>query len=337
MRTYLLIIFSFLLMTSCGDSNSRVSQDFQEEYTLELEQMPNGRLEVGLPYDMVASGDCIYVLAYDGSNWLHCYEKSTGSLLWSDIKTGRGPGELAMCVDLQYDESSRKMYLFDKQQQAINIFVVDSEGKLEYQSRLTAPVDEGAQIYGIWRMQDNTWLANLQRGPLSSLNRYELLRSDGMTLSVCKEAPDLEGDDIYTYLQSMTAVSPDGCHFVSVTLFGQIIEFYSVKNSEIVSRIENVFAKPNIVFDRGTVRPTQNTIWGYPYVATDNNYVYSVLNGTYDVDSYDKIAIYSWRGEPVKLLKLNRNILRICVDDEFIYAIAVNSDGELVLSKVPLS
>lgn len=37
----------------------------------------------------------------------------------------------------------------------------------------------GAQIYGIWRMQDSTWLADLQRGPLSSLNRYELLRSDG--------------------------------------------------------------------------------------------------------------------------------------------------------------
>jgi len=28
-------------------------------------------------------------------------------------------------------------------------------------------------------MQDSTWLADLQRGPLSSLNRYELLRSDG--------------------------------------------------------------------------------------------------------------------------------------------------------------
>ena len=90
MRRYIVILLS-LILVGCGRGSENGKAVFNTVKNV-MVQTVGDPLIIGVPVDLCAEGNCLFVLAYDQNNWLHVYDKNSGDKLGEFITPGRGPG-----------------------------------------------------------------------------------------------------------------------------------------------------------------------------------------------------------------------------------------------------
>lgn len=331
------LVFVVLCLLSACDSKQVIDNlEFKHTILLPAELISKDSPTIGYPYDFFVTDSEMYVLCFKGGKWLHSFDMASGREIGSYIDRGRGPGECLMCTKLFFDKTSREVYLFDTDQEMMNVYSIESDG-LKFISGKSFAGIESTVFYHVWPMSGDAFLANSQHGSIEDgLTRFQIYSHGDVLLQQNSQIPSLKGDDKYSYTHSSISMSPDRKHLVSVTLMGELLDVYELSADSMKKTVQKMFSAPCVVYQKGVVRETKETKWGFPSVASDNEYIYASLTDDMNPNSYNKIAVFTWEGEGLLRIETDYNVLRIYPHGQDIFAIVANSSNQLFFARLPI-
>lgn len=334
----LAIILIIFIINSCIDEQQSVKLTFNDTVEMKADLISDESPLMSYPFDMFVTESMICVLCLMNQQWIHCFDKETGEYLSGHINQGRGPGEMLSCVQMYYDRDSDELYLFDNATERLLTFSIsDRSAVVAYKGEVSFAEVPQTVFMKAWPLSADTILANVQCGSLDiSLTRLQIYTIDGQLLETCSDMPALEGDDRYTYQQTSMTLAPDCRHFASLTLFGEILEIYDLYEDTIRHRLEKVYAFPCVDFIDGVLWETDQTVLGFPFACSDNDYIYASMIDGSEADVFDKIAIFDWKGNGVMKVLTDYNVLRLSSFEDSLYAIVANSANDLFFAKYDL-
>lgn len=326
---------SILILCSCMTEGELDELTFAKTAEINAELISDESLVMSYPRDMFVSDSMIGVLCFMNHKWIHFYDKETGIYVSGGVAHGRGPGELQSCTNLHYDRSLMRLYLFDNLSEKMSVYKVsDRFPYIEFEREVSFADVAGTVFQKVWPISDSLLLANVQCGSMEdSITRFQMFSIDGTLLNTCSDMPPLEGDDRFTFLQSSVALSPDGRRFASATLFGEILEIYDVAPQSIERTVEKIFAYPAVEFREGVLWESKHTVFGFPQICSDEKYIYASMVDGKDVNSFNKIAVFDWKGRGVLRVMTDYNVLRVSSDEDCLYSIVSDSSNELFFAK----
>lgn len=331
-----LVIVVLCLATACNSKQVIDKLEFKRSIYLPAVLISKESPTIGYPYDFFVTDSEIYVLCFKGGKWLHSFDIASGKEKGSYIDRGRGPGECLMCTKLFFDKQSQELHLFDTDQEMMNVYSIESDG-LKFVSGKSFAGIESTVFYHVWPMSGDAFLANSQHGSIEdSLTRFQIYSKEDRLLQQNSQIPFLKGDDRYSYLHSSVSMSPDRKHLASVTLMGELLDVYELSADSMTKTVQKMFSAPCVVYQEGVVRETKGTMWGFPYVALDNDFIYASLTDDVNPNNYNKIAVFNWEGEGLLRIETDYNVLRLYPYGQFIFAIVANSSNQLFFAKLPV-
>lgn len=321
----------FISLCSCSNDHSLDMLTFDTSVELTTDRISTVNPMITYPYDMFVTENYIYVLSLSYHKWLHCYDRFTGRYINSFVDRGRGPGELLTCTDLHYDNESGIVCLYDRDlEKMLSLKVSEEQPYLSLVEENNYAEIDSAFFRQMWPFAGSKIIANSQAGEIEdALGRFQLYTKAGVPIHACDDVPDLRGDDIYTYLQSSVTISPDKNHMASMTLFGEILEIYSLSEKAIIKKVEKIYSAPNINFEDGTIWGTDATIYGFPFSTSDNSYIYASMANDKNPNNFNKIVVFDWNGNGILKITTDYNVLRMALYEGDIYAIVLNAENEL--------
>ena len=326
---------SILSLCSCINQRELDELTFPETIEINAELISSESPVMGYPLDMFVTDSIIGVLCSMNMKWIHCYDKETGIYLSGDVAYGRGPGELLSCTNMCYDRSSKRLYLFDNvSEKMLGYKISNTSPYIEFEGEVSFADVSGTIFLKMWPISDSLVLANVQCGSMEdSVTRFQMFTMDGILLDTCSDMPALEGDDRYTFLHSSVTMSPDRRRFASATLFGEILEIYDVSHESIERSVENFFAYPALEFREGVLWESEQTVFGFPYICSDENYIYGSMIDGQDINAFNEIAVFDWNGRGVLRVMTDYNDLRMYPDGDYLYCIVSDSSNELFFAR----
>ena len=282
---------------------------------------------------------------------LGIYSKKTGRLLYSGINYGNGPGEsLSGYRNTSLDGVMMSYYDFEKGRA---LFVnVDSlmRGSYAYEAQ---SLEIPAETRVMQNAGDNMILYMSNRSEYadtSSSKRFTLQEiSTGRTVLSYDYFP-IEDDAVRYRLYNFTyslAISPDKSRFAVGTLWGAVLETYSIGVDSISRLYTGYFAEPEFDAVHLSLAENEHTVFGFRDLYAENDRLYAVYNGEHissaEVERssslvFNDIAVLDWKGNPVELICTDYNIDHICYSarDNAVYASVWDEDGVMYLARLDL-
>ena len=282
---------------------------------------------------------------------LGIYSKKTGRLLYSGINYGNGPGEsLSGYRNTSLDGVMMSYYDFEKGRA---LFVnVDSlmRGSYAYEEQ---SLEIPAETRVMQNAGDNMILYMSNRSEYadtSSSKRFTLQEiSTGRTVLSYDYFP-VEDDAVRYRLYNFTyslAISPDKSRFAVGTLWGAVLETYSIGVDSILRLYTGYFAEPEFDAVHLSLAENEHTVFGFRDLYAENDRLYAVYNGEHissaEVERssslvFNDIAVLDWKGNPVELICTDYNIDHICYSarDNAVYASVWDEDGVMYLARLDL-
>ena len=283
---------------------------------------------------------------------LGIYSKKTGRLLYSGINYGNGPGEsLSGYRNTSLDGVMMSYYDFEKGRA---LFVnVDSlmRGSYAYEEQ---SLEIPAETRVMQNAGDNMILYMSNRSEYadtSSSKRFTLQEiSTGRTVLSYDYFP-VEDDAVRYRLYNFTyslAISPDKSRFAVGTLWGAVLETYSIGVDSISRLYTGYFAEPEFDAVHLSLAENEHTVFGFRDLYAENDRLYAVYNGEHissaEVERssslvFNEIAVLDWKGNPVELICTDYNIDHICYSarDNAVYASVWDDDGIMYLARLDLN
>lgn len=338
-----------LTVILCIGCNSKTETEyampnFKEVSSAEVTVLSEELFGLSNILDVFSYRSHIIVIAYNRENntLLHIFSK-TGELVCETLKRGRGPKELNWIYSFWFDQDSGRLQFFDRVQNKtvdININRILAEGAVsisethnQFPGWFThiCPLDDGNReiiIRNIHSEADTTGFV-----------RIEMRDSSGNTIAQHKDFPESDPKKRFIiYGDDMVSVSPDGERMAIGTSWGCVLELYSIKDNLQLENVEYLI-KPDFIAHNGYGEMTENTRFGFIDIDVTDDLIYTVIDSeTYPLKSRgdfskdekrhgDNISIFGWDGRPVRKIKTDYEIKKLCVDEEsgLVYAVVVDS------------
>lgn len=151
---------------------------------------------------------------------------------------------------------------------------------------------------------------------------------------------------LYNFTYSL-AISPDKSRFAVGTLWGAVLETYSIGVDSISRLYTGYFAEPEFDAVHLSLAENEHTVFGFRDLYAENDRLYAVYNGEHissaEVERssslvFNDIAVLDWKGNPVELICTDYNIDHICYSarDNAVYASVWDEDGVMYLARLDL-
>lgn len=133
------------------------------------------------------------------------------------------------------------------------------------------------------------------------------------------------------YAGTQTGIHPNGEQFVLI--YNGLIDFYRINSQNIGIHVQAkyyhfpLFAIPS---NGPVIAHRKEEKKGFISICNNSKYIYLLYSDTSlrekgsEAYSGNKIFVFDWSGKPIKYYQLDRNILSISMDDDFIWGIDVN-------------
>ena len=295
--------------------------------------------------DMVVYGSKVIVCAlnHEDGTILHIYDKESGEPLMHTLNSGRGPKELLFMEDLSLRQDTGTMTFFDLI--ASKRLDIDVDGLMEH--GLDA-VEETYWQCPLWN-SDNIVLENgslhinnvsyLQKDT-SSVVRLELRDNDGNLLSTYNGFPVIDDDRkrYAIYTSPFVAVSPDEEKFAITAARAGILETFSMKGGKLKNIATKYFIEPDFTIE-GDRFNYDNLLASFGDLCATDEVIYVAYGGDGPMGSgYHNIAMFDWDGNPLKLMRMDYNIMRLDLDreEDALYAMILDSEGRPYIGRIRL-
>ena len=336
----------YFVISSCtGDKYTapEFPVEREDKWTILSEEM-----FVNLVYDLWEYKSYLLVPVADpqtGHN-LWIYDKNTGRRVWSGINDGRGPGETIGGIRNTYFKDGILTY-YDDMKGSILRYDVDSllNGVFSYTEEL---YDEPLWTAMMVECGDNRlYVKNVgfASPDRHRVSRFELLDSVCDTLGLYDFWPveDIY-ERFYMYNTALYSTSSDKTKLVIGTFHGAIMEIYEVEN-EIRPLAVRYYYEPDIDVYYGGYDYNSRTVLGFYDLYAVDDRIYSAYDGELnpywnggDRQTFTKIAVFDWEGNPVELIHTDYRIDKIVYSEaeNTIYAAVRDRDGIMYLAKMEL-
>ena len=342
---------AMLLSVSCSDSKYR-APEFPVERGGRWEII-SGELYVQVS-DIWEYDSVLVVPSYDRQTKreLGIYSKQTGRLICSGINYGNGPGEsLSGYRNTSLDGGMMSYYDFEKGRA---LFVnIDSLMRGTY-----AYGEQSLEIPAETRVMQNAgdnmilYMSNRSEyADTSSSRRFTLQEiSTGKTVLSYDYFP-IEDDAVRYRLYNFTyslAISPDKSRFAVGTLWGAVLETYSIGVDSISRLYMGYFAEPEFDAVHLSLVENERTVLGFRDLYAENDRLYAVYNAELISSAeaergstlvFNDISVFDWDGNPLELIRTDYNIDHICYSarDNAVYASVWDDDGIMYLARLDLN
>jgi hypothetical protein len=173
------------------------------------------------------------------------------------------------------------------------------------------------------------------------MNRLAITNNEGEVIANGGALPEKETNQISDFVhliayQGLLTTNANENKIAVSTRYGGMIQFFIYKDNELELIKEYISFLPEYRQEGENFAVTRLTRWGYLSIDSNDKYVYVLYSGKnqseYPSTCYlgSEIHVYDWNGKPIQLLKTNRELSHICVDDNFIYGYE-NDTGDIVV------
>lgn len=332
---FLIALCSALL--SCSDK----AKTEVEELRLAFEPLTVDSLLIGRSYGMLLANSNLLIADSQADSLFH----------WVDLKKltsrqagriGQGPDEFLhfndfYCLNGEYG-------FYDSRLRSMNKIVF-----LEDRIQIEKKVQDKSKNYRLVPTAYNTFIGI---GPYEN-GLFNVLDSAGNSIRMVGEQPyrDEEERKIPELARAMAyqgeiSISPKGDRLVHAIFMTPMISFYKLTPAGVELVKSNVDCYPEYRPELGdnsyASAMSRSNVLGYIKLAVTDKYVYALLSGRsieksgLSAFTGDKIRVYDWEGNLVKVLICNTEFNTLCVssDDSIIYGIGLMDDYELLKAKL---
>lgn len=279
----------------------------------------------------------IFIVGELDGKWIHRYGRHDGQLKENMISYGQGPDEIVngSSAPITMLNEDSLIVINDLGVKSVKMVKIAGEPGVVKQINTTefTPkpfiahyIDPKRILIEVFRPKE--------------LNREYVLVKDGEAVSTYVGVPEEKTDTKmapYFNLSIAVAVSPDGQHIAAGYLYSGIIELFAVEDTVLREVYSHAFHPIDVPADPIEAARNNQLIRAFSAATATDKYVFFVYSGENTPESENKIAIFDWEGNPVKLIKTDCQILSFAVDDKAseIYAITLpGEDGESQISKL---
>lgn len=259
---------------------------------------------------------------------------------------GQGPTELISATDIAADANNKRAFwAIDVMSQSYSMYLIDSimAGNLKPIKRIK-PRNHNLFMDDFVVTKDhivcNGSISRAQVSFLSLKNGALEHESDKIPIEIeyPKSITDSHLSHAYT---GSHAIKPDCSRIVAATSFGDYLSIYDssgllLKTLRTPEKLEPKFS----AYPNGLVGYTE-TKYGYLDITCTNSYIFAQYAGKShagDIEYTSKfVHVFTWEGEPVARLLLDRYVLGICVDEQTntLYALELYAEQPIIKYKLP--
>ncbi len=268
------------------------------------------------------------LIALDGmlSPAVHVFDLATTRRLGSFGRKGEGPGEFrdAEQIVLGAAETADEVWILD--------------GVLQRLSRLSLRGIEGDtartldtfQLSGpnagsMVRVPDGRWFAGgwITEGRVARY--HEDLEFDRTIVGFPQEAGEAPGITLFQAYESWIVADPDGGRLAAGTLLGGLLEIFDydgvvLAEAEVPDPFQPAWLQGRSVSGKPLMSVGPDTRYGFIDLAATERYLYGIFSGRSVHDQpapwlSREVQVYTWDGEYVKSLYLDRGVEAIAIDD----------------------
>ena len=331
-------------IAGCGSSPEEeyAQPEFKKERTATFEPI-TGELPIALVRDMDVYGPYLVVVGYLDNQMVHIYDKQSGELRGSAVRLGRAANEILHmdCVTLDPQTGTLRVYDFQSRKRLsmqIDSLLAQGPAVIESQPYELAGAAGRAAIplHGKELVINNK---APQYAGTEVINRFVLYDDQGRQLATADNFP-IEDPDLRfkVYNEAYYTVSPDRKRFAIATIFGALLETYSVKNG-----IEQIavgrFARPDL--------DSRKELVGFSDLYATDRKIYTAYDGVHNLQQliesgerplqYHKVCVFDWKGRPLEQITTDRNICKMCIDEgRILYAAIFDELYRFYLAKIDL-
>ena len=357
-KRYLYCCCVILFLSACKEreqnSLSFKPPVFSETIQVTVTPLPNNFL-LDRTSQMEDVGGFLVIISFQENNYLHVFEKETGTYIKSFGSYGRGPGELLTTPQIRVNEDKSKLYAFQRSSALNEYWSYNVEDILHYnqvlpvqKDQITLHFDEEARSAGgvldflAWR-DKRLFIRN-------RLHRFEIQDTLGHILCLYDKYPAVSlkqaSDSVAfhdSYLYSTLALKPDMSRFVIASGIGCIMEIFTIDSSGIIEKeSEKRFHPPVFTVNKNLIPNyyvSGQTILGINSLFVTDELIYAMYHGKlYNPDKpegylINTIAIFDWTGNPIRRYILNWEIETFVVDTQRnrCYLVGIDADEEILL------
>lgn len=278
---------------------------------------------LGLPADLELAGDMVLAVDRRGAKGLHVIDAGDGALLASVGAPGEGPSELMAPSTLARDRTGRiwVLDLATQRMTRVDLGRLDDSG---------AWADSTFQLHGAL-VTDLSWTSDrgLIAGGVFQEARFGLLDGSGTLTAEAGSFPVLDGDPPAALRQqafeSRFAAHPDARRFAVAARYAgriDIVDQGGVSRGQVTAPLP--FEPEFEIRRRGdypvAAFPPESTT-GYIDVAATGDFVLGLFSGRSEADFPGRdnyasdIHVFDWAGELVAVLRADRDLFAITVDE----------------------
>ena len=332
MRGSIIIITAAIILSSCGGGIKNGTASFRSEKDVSVSQI-GGPLVVGVPIDLLAGDECLYVLAYTSDKWLHVYDKSTGDKVLEAVTVGRGPGEGMNIVSMDYRYDEHNLYMYDLVLRKTIVYHLDEDaGTVSFVKELHHPAD--GVIRNCHIMPDGLYLYEGYLPGYGKETRYTLYDGEKVLDSYAVYPGINNENDQRAFLLGVSKGDAAKGRFVAGTTFGAVLECFDVSDGKITPRATRIFDLPELENSGGVIKMTDGGKYGFSTLCLTDRLIYANYLNTPDPTVFNKLVSFDWHGKEQAMYTMDTNILCFCPDekqDRTFYGIASSPEMEFSL------
>jgi TolB-like 6-blade propeller-like len=327
MRKAIMFLYCLCLVVSCASFNAPDNADliftkFPEKRQLALSKVFD--FNIGNVSRMYVADSTLLLKNHDGMNdyFFYQYNMANHELLQKYIQGGRGRGQAfgSLCSGVYKD----KLWMFDL-----------TARKIIFAKLRDTLIEEYKVPRFYYNIQPIEGLKILANGSLQSDYKVQQvdLATGKETMGFVKYTNIPEGMNPSSWKrahESLLYMSPDEQKGVMAYLMTDQLEIFDIKNkrNKLISGPENFKAEFETYKDGAEemIQRTKKSRQAFENGVVTNKYIYMLYSGKYNNEKnsfYGKsVFVYDWEGNPVKEIKLDREVLCITVtpDDRSLYA-----------------
>ena len=277
-------------------------------------------VEIGLVGDRLVALDAMLAPA------VHVLDVAAPRRLWSFGREGDGPGEFD---DLEQvvpgtPQSADVVWILDGGHMRLTRLSLAGIEQNRNADVETYRLD-GLNAESLARAPDGQWFAG-GRIIGGRVARYRAdRRYDRTIVGFPPEAPEAPGMTLPQAYESWVVVHPAGGRLAAATLAGGLLEIFDydgglIARAAVPDPFQPAWAQGRSVSGRAVMAVSRETRYGFTDLAATGRYLYGVFSGRLlDEDPpawlSPEVQVYTWDGEYVKTLHLDRRVEAIAIDD----------------------
>ena len=350
-KLFLFFITLCTCLNSCNNNDKYSAPVFKDEKSIKWEHVTE-ELVVMNTHRLFEYKDWLILIASNGNNkdTFYLYDKRTGDCLMSGVKCANGPKETIYGTRLVSFQEGILSY-YDDQQGKRLFFSIDEYVKDGIEAIQEEEYKLSPWTVGIFDAGDkNVCLQN--KGYMSkdtvSVPRIEVIDKEGVLSCYSDETIEDPAVRFWVYMQPKYTVSPDGSKFaMSSTSGATIMESFSIADG-IKNLATKFFFEPRVNVKGYDVQVGEDSVLGISDMCSTNDWIIASYDGTntrYEAFKsptpkvpYSNIAIFDWKGNPIRLYRTNHRINQLCIEHStgIVYAVVKEIDGTYYISRAKI-